>query len=67
MEDREHETNCAIPRKGDRIESLRSRTGVRPRGTVYYADELQILVKWDNGHSESLRPGVDLFRIVTGD
>jgi hypothetical protein len=67
MQEREYQTNPAIPRKGDRIESLRLRTGVRPRGTVYYADDLQILVKWDNGHSESLRPGVDPFRIVAGD
>jgi hypothetical protein len=38
--------------------------GVRVRGTVFYSDELQILVKWDDGRSESLRPGVDDFRIV---
>jgi hypothetical protein len=25
---------------------------------------VQILVKWDDGRSQSLRPGVDRFRIV---
>jgi hypothetical protein len=48
-----------IPGKGERIELLRPRMGVRMRGTVFYSDELQILVKWDDGRSESLRPGVD--------
>lgn len=27
-------------------------------------DQLQILVKWDNGLSQSLRVGVDLYRIL---
>jgi hypothetical protein len=54
-----------IPAKGDRIEIGR-RTGVAIRGTVFYADELQILVKWDDGRSGSLRPGVDRFSIVVG-
>jgi len=52
------------PQKGDRIELLQPRTGVRGRGTVFYVDQMQILVKWDDGRSESLRPGVDLFRII---
>jgi hypothetical protein len=55
-----------IPSKGERIELLRPRMGVRVRGTVFYSDQLQILVKWDDGRSESLRPGVDRFRIVAG-
>jgi hypothetical protein len=55
-----------IPQKGDRIELLRPRMGIRPIGTVYYADELQILVKWDDGRSGTVRPGVDPFRIVAG-
>jgi hypothetical protein len=55
--------NC-IPSIGERIELLRPRMGVRVRGTVFYSDQLQILVKWDDGRSESLRPGVDGFRIV---
>jgi hypothetical protein len=31
---------------------------------VFYVDQVQILVKWDDGSSESLRPHVDLFRII---
>ena len=38
--------------------------GVRVRGTVFYSDQLQILVKWDDGRSESLRPSADGYRIV---
>lgn len=53
-----------IPQKGDRIELAQPRNGVRLRGTVFYSDQLQILVKWDNGRSESLRPGVDRVRIL---
>jgi hypothetical protein len=55
-----------IPGKGYRIELIPPRVGVRTRGTVFYGDELQILVKWDDGRSESLRPGVADrgFRIV---
>jgi hypothetical protein len=41
------------------------RLGVYPRGTVYYVDDLQILVKWDDGLSESLRGDfADRFRIL---
>ena len=50
--------------KGDRIELLRTQTGVHLRGTVFYSDQLQILVKWDNGRSQSLRVGVDRYRII---
>jgi hypothetical protein len=53
-----------IPQKGDRIELGQPRNGVRLRGTVFYSDQLQILVKWDNGRSESLRLGVDRVRIL---
>ena len=53
-----------IPSKGDRIELLRTQTGVRLRGTVFYADQLQILVRWDNGRSQSLRVGVDQYKIL---
>jgi hypothetical protein len=53
------------PRKGDRIELLLPRLGVPLRGTLFHVDELQILVKWDNGRSESLRPrSADRFRII---
>jgi hypothetical protein len=41
-------------RTGDRIEGV-PRLGIKPRGTVYYPDDLQVLVKWDDGRSESLR------------
>jgi hypothetical protein len=53
-----------IPSKGDRIELQTPPTGARIRGTVYYSDHLQILVKWDDGRSQSVRPGVDRYRIV---
>jgi hypothetical protein len=64
-----HEESSPIPSKGDRIELFRTETGVRVRllGTVFYSDQLQILVKWDDGHSQSLRPGVDRFRILPPD
>jgi hypothetical protein len=53
-----------VPMKGDRIELVEPRAGVRVRGTVFHVDQVQILVKWDDGRSGSLRPGVDRFRIV---
>lgn len=56
--------SARIPSKGERIELDGTQMGVRLRGTVYYADQLQILVKWDNGRSQSLRPGVDRFRVI---
>jgi hypothetical protein len=46
-----------IPSKGDRLEL--KKLGLILRGTVLYADQLQVLVKWDNGRSSSLRAGVD--------
>jgi len=50
---------------GDRIALRLPRRGIYPRGTVRYADDLQILVKWDAGRSESLRPMyADRFRIL---
>jgi len=59
--DARHE-NMRIPSKGDRIEIIRN--GISLRGTVFYSDQLQILVKWDNGRSSSLRVGSDRFAIV---
>jgi Domain of unknown function (DUF4314) len=53
-----------VPHKGDRIEFLKPQTGVYTRGTVFYVDDVQILVKCDDGRSSSVRPGVDRFRIV---
>jgi hypothetical protein len=55
---------ACIPNKGDRIELLRPRLGIRLRGRVFYADQLQVLVKWDDGRSESLRAGTQMFRIL---
>jgi hypothetical protein len=61
----EHDRHEQVPRKGERIELLLPRLGIRPRGTVFYADGLQVLVKWDDGRSESLRPDTaDRFRII---
>jgi hypothetical protein len=54
----------SIPNRGDRIELLRPHLGVRVRGIVFYADQLQILVKWEDGRSQSLRAGAQLFRII---
>jgi hypothetical protein len=55
------------PRKGDQIQTRLPRLGVYPRGTVYYVDDLQILVKWDDGLSESLRGEfANRFRILGG-
>ena len=54
--------NHKVPKIGDRVE--RRRAGVAQRGTVHYADELQILVKWDDGSSSSLRIGQTRLRIL---
>jgi hypothetical protein len=54
-----------IPIRGDRIELPRPHLGVRVRGIVFYSDQLQILVKWDNGRSQSLRVGAQLFRVMS--
>ena len=66
MQDADHngKERGGIPSKGDRIQLLRTQTGIHLSGTVYYSDQLQILVKWDNGSSQSLRVGVDLYRIL---
>jgi hypothetical protein len=54
--------NHKVPNIGDRVE--RRRAGIAQRGTVHYADELQILVKWDDGSSSSLRVGQNRIRIL---
>jgi hypothetical protein len=61
-----HGWSNPIPRKGDRIELVLPRMGIRPRGTVFHVDQLQVLVKWDDGRSESLRPRpADRFRVIS--
>jgi hypothetical protein len=39
--------------------SSQTQTGVHLRGTVFYSDQLQILVKRDNRRSQSLRVDVE--------
>jgi hypothetical protein len=53
---------ATIPRIGDRVE--RRVAGVDQKGTVQYADQVQMLVKWDDGSSASLRVGRDRVRIL---
>ncbi len=53
-----------MPKKGDRIEWTDPVTAVRRLGTVQHVDDVQILVKWDDGRSENLEPDIDRFRIV---
>jgi hypothetical protein len=56
-----------VPRKGERIQLRLPRMGIYPRGTVQHVDDLQILVKWDDGRSGSLRGALrDHFRILEG-
>lgn len=50
-------TGTQIPSKGDRVEQRR--IGVIRHGHVWYADQLQVLVKWEDGKSSSLRLGCD--------
>jgi hypothetical protein len=57
---------CRIPSRGDRI--VERRTGTTRTGLVWYGDQLQVLVKWDDGESSSLRVRDDqLFEIVEGE
>jgi hypothetical protein len=52
-------------RRGDRIRLRLPRLGIPVPGTVFYVDDFQILVKWDDGRSESLRPRfADRFQII---
>jgi hypothetical protein len=52
------------PRPGDRIELAHVINGVRRRGTIHYVDDLQMLVKWDDGRSQGLRTPFPGFRII---
>lgn len=56
-------TRRRAPRIRDRVEMLRG--GIARRGTVHYADELQVLVKWDDGQSSSLRVERARLKILT--
>jgi hypothetical protein len=55
--------NHKIPSRGDQVEQRRN--GIRRIGDVWYSDQLQVLVKWQDGKSSSLRIGRDLFSILT--
>lgn len=54
--------SAQIPSKGDQVEQRC--TGVSRRGHVWYADYVQVLVKWEDGKSSSLRVGRDRFRLL---
>lgn len=56
-------TGTQIPSRGDQVEQRRM--GVIRRGNVWYADQLQVLVKWADGKSSSLRLGSDFLHIAT--
>jgi hypothetical protein len=55
--------NHKIPSRGDQVEQRRN--GIRRSGYVWYSDQLQVLVKWQDGKSSSLRIGRDQFLIET--
>ena len=57
-----HVGHAKIPSKGDLIEQ--HQTGVTRLGYVWYADQLQVLVKWHDGKSSSLRLDRDNFSIL---
>ena len=46
-----------VPSAGDQVEQWHN--GVRRVGRVWYSDDLQVLVKWDDGRSSrfACRPG----------
>ena len=52
-----------IPSKGDRVRQFRA--GLSREGYVWYADQLQVLVKWDDGASSSLRRREDSFAVAS--
>jgi hypothetical protein len=65
---REETPGVLRPRIGDRVELRLPRLGVCSRGIVHYVDDLQILVKWDDGRSQSLRSTyADRIRILPAD
>jgi hypothetical protein len=54
------------PARGDRIEVCVPRPSGRRYGTIEYVDRLQVLVRWNDGSSGSLRRGTfeDRFHIL---
>jgi hypothetical protein len=58
---RQHQSHV-IPDAGDEIIVVRA--GISRSGRVQYADQLQILVKWDDGGSSSLVVGYTPFRVI---
>jgi hypothetical protein len=52
-----------IPSRGERVEQ--TRCGVRRVGTVWYSDQLQLLIKWDEGSSSSLTLANAALRVLT--
>jgi hypothetical protein len=58
---REHQSHV-IPDVGDEIIVVRA--GISRSGRVQYADQLQILVKWDDGGSSSLVVGNTPFQVI---
>ena len=59
---RQAKANVVVPRIGDRVERVRA--GVSKRGKVHYADELQALVKWDDGSSSSIRLDKERLKVI---
>ena len=53
--------NHKIPSRGDQVEQRLM--GISRMGYVWYSDQLQVLVKWQDGKSSSLRIGRDQFSI----
>jgi hypothetical protein len=55
------------PGRGDRIEVCMPRPSGRRYGTIEYVDRLQVLVRWDDGRSGSLRRGAfeDRFHVLS--